>query len=70
MYIDMNSPEPYNHQVFLDGEKQLHCIAADNIEGWVERYMLDGDKVLIHGETFATEKVYGKVRIEYLGEVL
>ncbi len=58
-------------QVFLDGQLQPKCLAADEEEGWVEVYVLDAQgRYQLRWDderrerVVCTERRYGRVHIE------
>ena len=51
-------------EVWFNGYREALALAADPVDGWVERYKIDKDGHILQslGEG-ATERVYGKVEL-------
>jgi len=65
MRVSVFTVNPGDYKVFLDGVEQDRCTMADDEEGVIERYLLDGNgEHLIEDDCAQTEIVYGMVRIE------
>lgn len=71
-YVDMEMIESRDVlAVFLDGREQTYCIAANALDGWVERYLTDErGPVLGPNGKDATERVYGHVVIRWKAAAL
>lgn len=70
MRMSVNKEDPgyenrdYSAAVYLDGVLQRRVETADEESGYVCRYATDPTGVLIvEGDTFVTEEVFGEVRI-------
>ena len=62
--VDIDGPLP-GVRLFLDDIEQHHVIAYDIDVGMVERAQLDDNEQFVRKEDeFATETVYGVVRVE------
>jgi hypothetical protein len=58
--------DAHKYYVFLNGEKQTHCIIADSDNGYVLRYKKTklGSLCADRSGKFQTEEVFGNVVIE------
>ena len=62
------SPISMHSTVFVDGVAQKYCTLADDEQGYVERYALDGMGNLFYcGENAVMDTVRGQVDIIYPG---
>lgn len=53
-------------EVWLNGYREPLAIAADPVDGWIERYKQDGDGKILQTikDQAATERIYGKVQLK------
>lgn len=57
-------PDPWNWEVFLDGDKQRMCITADEERGYVDVALLDEHgKPVPKGKLWLQRRKFGKVQI-------
>jgi len=65
-FVAGQTPESHLVEVWLNGYREALAIAADPVDGWVERYRQDDDgKILMTlKDRPATERIYGHVELK------
>lgn len=71
MYVSTKSLNPTPYNVYLNDELVHFAVAADDVNGWVEEVINDGEVAIIFGREnnlkVRTKVKHGIVKIEEIG---